>query len=121
MNAKQIRQLSESPWVEIGSHAQEHYSLVHLSDKEAEHELTVSKHLLENCTQKNIETLAYPFGAYDERIKMLSKKSGYNNLLAAGTLKYNEQDILPRVGLMNGASFARNMLWVNRAFNQFGF
>jgi peptidoglycan/xylan/chitin deacetylase (PgdA/CDA1 family) len=70
MNERMLRSLSAKGW-EIGSHTLTHPNLMGLSDSEVVTELRNSKSRLQSITSTKVTSFAYPFGAYDRRIKSL--------------------------------------------------
>jgi peptidoglycan/xylan/chitin deacetylase (PgdA/CDA1 family) len=69
--------------IEIGSHTVAHRDLTSLSDAEMLEDLTSSRRALERRLLHPVPWLAYPFGAYDERVERLARRAGY--LLAVTT------------------------------------
>ena len=120
MDTKQLKQLADSPMVTIGSHAYSHYALDTCSNQEIENELKNSKVKLEACIQKEITSIAYPYGIYNKRIISLSKEAGYKTLVAAGEVQ-DPGSVVPRVGIISGGTFEQNMLSIHKAFDRFGF
>jgi len=62
---------------EIGSHTVNHYSLRHLSEADLKYELEESKFALERNLNKEITSLCYPRGRYNDAVKAAAKKAGY--------------------------------------------
>lgn len=81
MNATEIKQLSESKYASIGSHALYHNCLSKIDLPEAELELKESKNYLEKITGKAISNFAYPDGDYNKDLIDLVEKTGYENQL----------------------------------------
>lgn len=79
LNDQQVKFLSDTGLIEIGSHTVTHANLVKLNDKECFSELAQSKHALEFLTQKPVNSFAYPFGIYAERDVQMAKQAGYSN------------------------------------------
>ena len=73
---KELRALSAAGW-EIGSHTWSHRDLTALTRDEVVRELRESKQLLEDTTGVSVETLSYPFGRYDERVRDAAMEVGY--------------------------------------------
>jgi peptidoglycan/xylan/chitin deacetylase (PgdA/CDA1 family) len=69
--------------IEIGSHTVAHRDLTSLSDAEMLEDLTSSRRALERRLLHPVPWLAYPFGAYNERVERLARRAGY--LLAVTT------------------------------------
>ena len=63
--------------IEIGSHSASHRDLTQLSDREALDELMGSRRALERWLRHPVQWLAYPYGAYDERVERLARRAGY--------------------------------------------
>ena len=59
------------------SHSQTHAFLSRLSDSELEIELKESKQAIEKLTGKQVNTLIYPYGDRDERVKAALTTAGY--------------------------------------------
>jgi peptidoglycan/xylan/chitin deacetylase (PgdA/CDA1 family) len=73
--------LSDVKWLgdlgEVGSHTLTHSNLTMLDLDKTFHELVESKKVLEKILDKNIESLAYPYGCYNDIIVKLTQKAGY--------------------------------------------
>jgi peptidoglycan/xylan/chitin deacetylase (PgdA/CDA1 family) len=86
MNIAELSALSNSKWVNIGSHTISHPRLALLSNENQEVELINSKIELEKITGKQIDCLSYPHGgkqAFNQESKMLASKIGYKYAFAA--------------------------------------
>jgi peptidoglycan/xylan/chitin deacetylase (PgdA/CDA1 family) len=59
---------------EIGSHTVTHPFLTSLSEEEMKEELEGSKRRLEERYKINVETIAFPYWDYDERVLSISKR-----------------------------------------------
>jgi peptidoglycan/xylan/chitin deacetylase (PgdA/CDA1 family) len=73
----------EKRGIEIGSHTVAHHDMTSLSDAEMLEDLKSSRRALERKLGHRAPWLAYPFGAYDERVERLTRRAGY--LLAVTT------------------------------------
>ena len=82
MTPEQIKKLSESPWVTIGSHGYYHNDLEKIEKNEAKEEMEKSKLYLEELTGKEVMSLAFPYGSYSRNLIETAKKTGYAQLLA---------------------------------------
>ena len=82
MTKEEIRDLSRSEFVTIGAHGYYHNDLSRIDPDKATCELAKSKHYLESVTGKNINSFAFPYGAYNPAVIDEAKKAGYNQLLA---------------------------------------
>lgn len=123
LNKEELIQLSQSKFVDIGSHGHLHYNLGNISLKEAENELLTSKKKLENAISKEVIMIAYPDGSYTEGVKNIAEELGYLHQLAVSY--QNDQDkkdyrILNRHGIASTTTFHSNMLSLHLAFNKMG-
>ena len=84
LSIEDIQKLSLEPLVTIGSHSVNHEILTTLSIKEAEEEITLSKHMLELWINKPINHFSYPDGKYNAPIKEIVKKAGYKTATRIG-------------------------------------
>jgi peptidoglycan/xylan/chitin deacetylase (PgdA/CDA1 family) len=82
MTADQIRELSNSKWVTIGSHSHYHNDLAKLPAAAVKEDITKSKQFLENITGKKITSLAFPYGSYTPEVIDTAKQAGFTQLLA---------------------------------------
>jgi peptidoglycan/xylan/chitin deacetylase (PgdA/CDA1 family) len=62
---------------QIGSHAMTHPHLDALAPEDCRAELQTSRRLLEEHLDTEIRHLAYPFGAYDEKVRATAAQAGY--------------------------------------------
>jgi peptidoglycan/xylan/chitin deacetylase (PgdA/CDA1 family) len=121
MTPDELRDVMARGW-EVGSHTCTHPWLPRCDEAMLEHELAESKALLEQLLGAPCRTLAYPFGAYDERVAAATAGAGYD---AAVTLPvrvpawpYNpspvERTTLPRIGIYWADDWRRFRLKVSR-------
>lgn len=59
--------------IAFGSHTRTHPDLTTLTRGDAEEELIASKTAIEDAISRPVDALAYPYGAYDHRIKGLAQ------------------------------------------------
>ncbi|TCB14568.1 polysaccharide deacetylase family protein [Acinetobacter sp. ANC 5045] len=79
LNDEQVKLLSNSGLIEIGSHTMTHANLAKLDDIECLDELTQSKQSLEDLIHRSVNSFAYPFGIYAARDVSLAQQAGYTN------------------------------------------
>jgi peptidoglycan/xylan/chitin deacetylase (PgdA/CDA1 family) len=122
INEADLNKMSESKYVSIGSHSHEHFNLTQLTSDELDYQLGASKVNLAKTTGTLTDSIAFPDGYYNEEVVGAAKKQGYKYLIAAGDVdpKYSN-DVFPRIGIMSGASYAFNILSINKGFSRFGF
>jgi peptidoglycan/xylan/chitin deacetylase (PgdA/CDA1 family) len=73
-----LRNLAAVGW-EIGSHSETHVDLTGLGDAELARELSRSKARCEEELQLPCRSLAYPFGAHDQRVMDAVRDAGYES------------------------------------------
>ncbi len=83
LNASQLRDM-HAAGIEIGAHSHRHLRLPECDDETLATELSVSKSTLEELLATPINSMAYPYGAYDERVITATRAAGY---LAACTTR----------------------------------
>jgi len=123
MNAEQVKELSEFPLVEIGSHCHNHYNLASLSAENAIDELKKSKQLLEACTKKPVTSIAFPDGSYSEDVKQQAYAAGYDKLCAV-TFKLEDDTedpkILKRSAVSATTNYYSNVIHFHKHFGKDG-
>jgi peptidoglycan/xylan/chitin deacetylase (PgdA/CDA1 family) len=74
MDWSQIEELSQSSFIDVGSHTQSHLDLRTASKEELDRELSESRQLLETRLRKPCSLLAYPKGKHDQTVREAAKK-----------------------------------------------
>ena len=82
MTQDEIKILSASQLATIGCHGYYHNDLSMIPINDAREEIIRTKQYLENITQKAINAIAFPYGAYSREVVAESKIAGFNKLLA---------------------------------------
>jgi peptidoglycan/xylan/chitin deacetylase (PgdA/CDA1 family) len=82
LSPAQLYDLAQMPSVEVGAHAFNHRRLDELRDPELAAEVRLSKATLEDLTQVEIRSFAYPHGAYDQRARQAVIDAGYSSAAA---------------------------------------
>jgi len=62
---------------EVGSHTLTHSDLTTLDPDRAFYELVKSKEVLESILERKVESLAYPYGRYNDTVVRLTRRAGY--------------------------------------------
>ena len=107
LNDEQIRELSNSDLVEIGSHCISHLPLTNLTVNQIEKELSESKCILESIIGKPIRSIAYPIGMYNAGILDMAEKIGYQHQLAVNYKlqeDFSDKRVLSRIGVYSDYS-----------------
>lgn len=81
MTPQQIRELSLSPFITIGSHGYYHNDLARINIDDAKQEMIRSKQYLEDITGQPVNSLAFPYGSYSSDVIHAAKSTGYSQLL----------------------------------------
>jgi len=124
MNKNEIKLLSESEIVTIGSHGQLHFNLANISEDEAISEMKVSKKVLADITGKKINLISFPDGSYNENIKKIATTLGYEGLLAVDyrcASDNQDKSILNRWGVSSTTTFETIAFTLNKAFIKHSF
>ena len=103
MNEVMLKELSRNNLVTIGSHSISHHKLTELNDDKIYSELNYSKSYLEDLLGKEITTMSYPHGKFNNRIKKKVYEAGYK---LAFSSKFNCNKINE-----NKLSLYRNEIW----------
>jgi len=81
MTLQQIRELALSPYSTIGSHGYYHNDLARINIDDATQEMIRSKQYLEDITDGPVNSLAFPYGSYNNDVTRAAKSAGYSQLL----------------------------------------
>ncbi|HOG46238.1 MAG TPA: polysaccharide deacetylase family protein [Anaerolineae bacterium] len=73
----------EASSIELGAHGHQHVALDVLPRAVAWREIICSKHTLEQRLGRPVQSLAYPYGYYDRRVRRLAQLAGYSSACAA--------------------------------------
>jgi peptidoglycan/xylan/chitin deacetylase (PgdA/CDA1 family) len=80
---EQLLQLAQEPeTVELGAHSVNHPPLDELEIEEIKREVSESKQALEQMIGRGVDTFAYPFGAYDARVRVAVIDAGFSSAVA---------------------------------------
>ena len=92
MTKEQIKELSASPFVTVGSHGYYHNDLARINFEDANKELLLAKEYLEDIIGKPVNSVAFPYGSYSAEIVEKAKQAGYSQLLAMDFKSAADQD-----------------------------
>ncbi|CAN5534987.1 N/A [soil metagenome] len=123
LSSKQIIEMRDSGLIDFGSHTVNHPNLNLIPTLNIQKELVESKRKLEAITQLSITSIAYPDGAYDDEVKLLSKEAGYTALFAVDYKCLTDNvtnGIFKRFSISNTTTFESVMLQISLAFNKSG-
>ncbi len=125
LTIEELQEISNTPFVSIGSHTVTHPILTSCSDETSRYEISESKKILEGWLHKDISHFAYPNGNYTHREIGFLKQSGYKAAFTTNPqyiTKNNLSDLytLPRFDILEDVSFTENICrmtgaWFNRS------
>jgi len=121
MTKDELIELSKLPNVKIGCHSMIHWDYMKLPLDFVMRDMKLSKKLIEEVIGKNIYSIAYPFGSYDEEIKDLASECGFLSQLTVDYQcpgDYKDLRILPRHGIPNTTTYESNILQICHAFKK---
>lgn len=111
ISLEQLKEMSKSKYVTIGSHTYNHLDLRECNEKNLKYEIHESKKYLEDNIGKNVNYLSYPYGGYSDKIKKIVTNAGYK---AAFTSKFGFFD-----NLINLYEIPRIDIWSTDNLNSF--
>ncbi|MBI3559853.1 polysaccharide deacetylase family protein [Candidatus Gottesmanbacteria bacterium] len=77
MSWSQVEEIARSPYVVVAAHSIHHYMLTKSNENVLKNELNESKRVLEQHVGYPVNWMAYPYGAFDERVVAAAKAAGY--------------------------------------------
>ena len=89
---KELKEMSDSGLINIGSHTSSHAWLPSADDNVLKYELEDSKKVLEERLGKKVDFLCYPLGAHDERVKKAARDAGYSCAVATDPGKFRSNN-----------------------------
>ncbi len=104
LDVSQLQVLANDPWIQIGGHTINHYSLQNLDVVGQRLELEGAKKQLEEWINKEVITFSYPFGDFTEESAMLVKKAGYQIACTTAPHCFQRKDApyhIPRFAVEN--------------------
>ena len=77
LSPEALRSLAAMPGASVGAHGASHVALTECDDVLLLSELVSSRHYLEDVIGAPVETMAYPYGAVDQRVRAATEAAGY--------------------------------------------
>ena len=101
ISVKNLKKMSASSIIEIGSHTISHPLLTETSTDQIENELVLSKTFLEGIFKKPVKYFAYPSGNYNSLVISKVKKAGYKAAFGIDKVNRLGHPIyeIPRIGI----------------------
>ncbi len=107
LNLAELQEMIKSG-IEMGAHTKIHPHLTMIPEKLAYEEISASKKILEEKLNININFFAYPYGDYNENIKNLVEKAGFQGacITKTGIVKDNTDFFaLRRIAIRHNTDF----------------
>jgi peptidoglycan/xylan/chitin deacetylase (PgdA/CDA1 family) len=106
LTVQQIREMQRQGVV-FGSHTMTHPWLTQVNDEQLRHEVTDSKHALEDLLSAEVYSFAYPYGGVDQRVRAAVAEAGYKIAFTTmpGLNWWNDPLTLRRGDIHKGTSF----------------
>lgn len=79
MDKSDLKELSDSELISLGSHGQCHHSLVHLDPQQVEREVIQSKSTLEEISGEKIHAFSYAYGENNRRVRKVVREAGFEH------------------------------------------
>lgn len=96
LTVSDLQEIIKTNLVEIGSHALDHKSLEYLKEEEIKKQISESKNNLEKKFGVPIETFAYPYGYYSQKVMQGVRDSKYKAAVAI-----DKESVLTKENLFN--------------------
>lgn len=115
MTDEEIKKLAGNDIITIGNHGYYHTNLGAIKPENVRTELIQTKQYLENLIQKEVDTLAYPFGYYSRASYEIAQETGHKYQLLTEAYYNGEADrawpnITNRAGVYNCDTAANQLL-----------
>lgn len=102
-----LKEIGDSPWVEIGAHSHTHAELDRLPRTGLEGEVRLPKTLLEEHLHRPVQSFSFPFGYHAPRVREAVKDAGYTTACVVDELPVaaaRSALAIPRFSVPNTAS-----------------
>jgi len=108
LSSSQMKEMHDSDLITFGSHTVNHPNLDTLESGEMSNELRDSKLRIETILGEQIDSIAFPDGAYNDQVKEKARELGYNTLFSVTprcTSDKNDSSIFRRLSISNTTTF----------------
>ncbi|NIP42058.1 MAG: polysaccharide deacetylase family protein [candidate division Zixibacteria bacterium] len=102
LSIEQLKDLSHSELITIGSHSLSHPDLTRVENDRIETEVMESKKILEDIIGREVQYFSYPFGRFSQSIIDEVKNAGYKAAFCGVPHRFNGSDnlfMIPRIPL----------------------
>lgn len=124
LSSEQIQTMQHSGLITFGSHTVNHPNLDQIDESDLIMELRDSKIQLEKIVGKPVNSIAFPDGAYNEKVKEFSLNEGYKTLFAVDyrcNSDENDQSIYNRYSISNTTTAESVLTNICLAYHKIGF
>jgi len=124
LNTDQIIEMAKGDFITFGSHTLNHPNLDLLEQNELVDELSISKTKLSELVSKNIDSIAFPDGAYNENVKTTCYELGYKTLFSVNSRCISDtqdKQIFQRVSISNTTTSESSILNVIQSLSKLGY
>lgn len=108
---------------EVGAHTRTHADLTQLSEAEIRREVKGNRDDLLALGIKKVDTFAYPYGSYNEKVKQIVKETGFKTARSIHeglNMKGVDPYLLNWQGPESHTTVAQMKQWIDQAINQKG-
>lgn len=106
----EIKEMSDSGLVTIGSHTMDHLWLPDVTPNILEREVRESKSILEKGIGKSVNLFCYPIGAYDKKVQDAVRSAGYACAVATNPGRFKPTDDIYAIKRVRISRTSDNML-----------
>jgi peptidoglycan/xylan/chitin deacetylase (PgdA/CDA1 family) len=102
LSIEQLKDLSQSQLITIGSHSFSHADLTRVEDDRIEKEIVDSRKILEDITGSQVQYFSYPFGRFNQNITEKVREAGYEAAFCGVPHRFSGSDnlfMIPRIPL----------------------
>ena len=96
MNEAQLKEM-HAYGIEFGGHTQTHVDLTLITEEQLRNEIAGCKNDVEKILGTPVKSFSYPFGALNEQVKLVVKKSGFKYGISTNTGPDNLLDDLLQI------------------------
>ncbi len=119
INSKQIKEMVESGLISFQSHTHTHPNLDEIPADITSNEIATSKNIIQSITGVDVNSIAFPDGAYNDEVKKICYLSGYSYCYSVNSrLKSDLTDdkILNRFSISNTTTAESILFHVSKYF-----
>lgn len=123
LSENQMQEMKESGLITFGSHTVNHPNLDTICESEIQLELTDSKNRLEKILGETIDSIAFPDGAYNDKVKQIAHVAGYDTLFAVNHRCESDNDdssLYQRLSISNSTTTESVLFYICHSFNSAG-